>query len=291
MRRGCAAIFLAGLVLLGCAGGGSGGGPANATLFGRILWIESNAAPDPQASVSAGLGSTQSDIVDGSFTLEVSVNTDSVLVSYSSGGGEPPVVMEFTFPPARGTVDIGDLYIGPDLINVHGTVVDASDLSPLADATVKLGGRSAATEVNGEFTLIDVAYSFSSPAAFGDLIGEVTKQEFVTRLFGPPTTPISGVIEVGTIPLSPESSGDPPPLPFNISGTILPIADGVGATVEIKQGATTIRTTIADIPAQYRFWVPAGTYTIVATSGNKTGSAQVTLESPGDLKVVNVTIS
>jgi len=241
--------------------------------------------------VSAGLGSTQSDASDGSFTLEVSVNTDSVLVSYSAGGGDPPVVMTFTFPPAQGTVDIGDLYIGPDLINVHGTVVDASDLSPLTDATVKLGGRSAVTDVNGEFTLIDVAYSFSSPAAFGDLIGKVTKQEFVTRLFGPPITPINGVIEVGTIPLSPESSGDPPPPPFNITGTILPIADGVGANVEIKQGATTIRTTIADIAAQYRFWVPAGTYTIVATSGNKTGSAQVTLESPGDLKVVNVTIS
>jgi hypothetical protein len=272
---------------VGCGGGG--GSQVNALLVGRVLWIESNSATDPAASVSSGGNTTTTDVIDGSFVLQAPVGATSVTVSYSDGG--PPVVFTFNFPPASGTVDLGDLYIGPETVTVHGTVTDASDDQPVAGATVKLAGRTAVTAANGEFNLLDVAYSSSQSAAFGDLIGEVSKPFYVTRQFNPPTVAVGGVVEVGTLQISPESLDEPPPLPANITGSVLPVNDGAGALVELLEGPNVIRTTTADGEGHFRLWAPVGSYTVRATNGPKTGTAPVEVTAPNVQVVVNVIIS
>ncbi|HXH62056.1 MAG TPA: hypothetical protein VNI20_11945 [Fimbriimonadaceae bacterium] len=279
------------LLLLGCGGGGGGGSSVTATIVGRVLWIETNAATDPAASVNSGSNSTTTDIVDGSFVLNVAPGTNRLTVSYAQTGSSSPIVMTFFFSPVSGTVDVGDLYIGPETVTVHGIVHDASNDLPVSGATVALAGRTAVTDINGEFNLLDVAYSSTSPAAFGDLIGEVSKTTYVTRQFSPPTTAVGGVVEVGTLQISPESLGTPPPLPSNLTGTIMPVGDGAGATVELLDGTTVVRTTTADSSGHYQFWIGAGIYTIQATNGAKSGSANVTVTSPNVQKIVNVTIA
>lgn len=277
------------LLLLGCGGGGgTGPGGSFSVLVGRILWIESNGATSPASTVTAGGNNTTTDLVDGSFSLNVPNGTTSATVSYSSGGA--PVVFTFTFPAASGTVDLGDLYIGPETVTVHGTVLDASDDTPVSGALVKLAGRSGSTAANGEFTLLNVAYSSTSPAAFGDLVGQVSKALYVTRQFSPPTVAVGGVIEIGSILISPESLDEPPPFPANITGTVMP--GGGGAMVELLDGSmAVVRTTFADGTGQYRLWAGAGSYTVRATKGPQTGTAPVTVVQPNVQLVVNVTIS
>jgi hypothetical protein len=276
------------LIIAGCGGGGGGGGGAIAQLVGRVLWVESNAATSPAASVTSGSSATTTDLIDGSFVLTVTPGTTSVTVSYSDGG--PPVVFTFTFPAATGTVDLGDLYIGPETVTVHGTVTDSSTGSPLAGATVRLAGRTATTAANGEFNLLNVAYSSASPAAFGDLVGEVSLVNYVTRQFSPPIIEIGGVVEVGTLQITPESVDDPPPAPANLTGTVLPVNLGAGATVELLDGLTVVRTTTADGAGQYRIWAPVGTFTLRGTNGSNSGTVPVTISSPNVQQVVNVTI-
>lgn len=283
-------LALLGTLLLGCGGGG-GGIAVTANLIGRVLWVETNAATDPASSVSAGGKSTTTDPIDGFFTLSVPQGTSTAIVSFTPSGSTTPVVMTFNFAPAVGSVDLGDLYIGPETVTVHGTVTDASDSSLVQGATVKLAGRTATTDFVGEFDLLNVAYSSTSPAAFGDIVGDVSKALFVTRQFTPPVTAIGGVVEVGTIVISPESLTTPPPFPSNLTGTILPSLDGAGAFVEVLDGATVIRTTFADGLGRYGVWVPVGTFTVRATAGPKTGTATATMTSTNVQKVVNVTIS
>ena len=283
-------LSLLAALLVGCGGGG-GGGTASAFLIGRVLWVETNAATSPAASISSGGSSTTTDIVDGSFVVSVPVGTSSLTVSYTEPGSPTPVVMTFVFAPATETVDVGDLYIGPETVTVHGTVQDAADDLPVPGATVKLAGRTATTDAFGEFNLLEVAYSSGSPAAFGDIVGEVTKTEYVTRQFNPPTVAIDSVVEVGTLVISPESLNEPPGLPKNITGTVLPVIYGAGALVELLDGTTVIRTTIADGAAQFAFWAPVGTFMIRATAGARSGEASVTLTSTNVQKVVNVTIT
>ena len=143
---------------------------------------------------------------------------------------------------------------------------------------------------NGDFNVLNVAYSVSSPAAFGDLVGEVSLVGFVTRLFSPPVGAVGGVVDVGDIQLSPESVDDPPPLPANITGLVLPSVDGGGATVDLLEGIVVIRTTIADGTGRFSFWAPVGSYTIRATADEKSGSEPVTVTSINVQKVVNVTV-
>lgn len=284
-------LFLLLIALVGCGGGGGSLPGQTATLVGRVLWIESNAATSPASSISVGSASTATDLIDGSFVIVVPQGASSLTISYSETGSSTPIVRTFTFTSAIGTLDVGDFYIGPDVVTVHGTVIDASDQLPVAGATVKLAGRTATTSASGEFNLLQVAYSFASPAAFGDLVGEVTEINYVTRQFSPPTVVTSGVVEVGALEISPTSFDVPPPLPANVTGTVLPIIDGAGATVELLDGITVIRTTTADGAGQFRFWIGVGNYTVRATNGLKTGTSPLQVTSINVQKVVNVTVS
>lgn len=262
------------LIILGCGGGGGGIAPATVTLEGNIFWIETGAATDPQATVRVGEVSGVTDVVDGYFNLEVPAGSTSLTVTFVPNGGSP-VVQTFTFPALSTSTDLGELYIGPETVTVAGTVVDSSTLTPVPAATVKIAGRSALTGADGSFAITDVAYSSSTLSVFLGLQGTITKTGYFAGNFSPPSGASGGIVNVGTLQLTPEGSSDPPPLPFNVSGTVTP--GGAGATLVAKQGTVIIRTTTVDALNNYKLWLPAGTYDLEATKGSLTGTTQVTV--------------
>lgn len=283
---GCAASLL----LTSCGGGGGGPISQQFTISGNVLWIETGGPTSPASSVRVGDTSVTTDTFDGFFEIGAPAGTTQITVTYAAGGTAQPIVRTFTFPAITSDLDLGDLYIGPEVVTIAGTVVDAGTNAPLADALVRIAGRSGTSGADGRFAVEGVAYSSSSQAVFFGLQGRVSRAGYFDRLFSPTSTPVGGVVEVGTIALSPDTGNEPPPLPFNISGNVLPAQQGAGATVELISGSEVIRVFIADSTGRFQFWAPAGAYTVRATQGAMTGTANVSLATPSEQKTVNVTI-
>ena len=87
------------LVLFGCGGGGGGNGGSNATVTGRVIQVETGAAPNPTASVQMANSSVFTDASDGSFQLTAPAGSTSITVdtrTLTSG------VWVFTVPPVSG---------------------------------------------------------------------------------------------------------------------------------------------------------------------------------------------
>lgn len=277
------------MLLAGCGGGG----PAvtgTGTLTGQVLWIETGSAPVPQADLFAGGVSAKSDAFDGAFTMQVPAVTSELTVSYSASAGSPPVTAVFNFDPVRprASIDLGELYIGPQTVTVRGTVVDAATQSPVAGAQVSLAGRRALTNTQGRFELLQVAYSEDSLAVFLGLQGLVAAAGFFDQPFSPPEGATAGIVEVGEVLVTSVSSEDPPPLPHNVEGVVS--NGGHGAVIEALVGDSVVRTTVADGVGRYTMWLPAGTYTIRATKGTRVASATVTLPTSSSMRTVNLAL-
>lgn len=287
--------FLLAALLLGCGGGGGGGGGTTGTttflVFGRILWIETGAAPAPAATVRVGSTSVTTDVTDGSFQLQAAQGSTTITVTYADGGGGAPVVRTFTVPPITSSVDLGDFYIGPETVTITGRLVSNADGSPIAGGAVSIAGITGVSAADGTFSLPGVAYSSSTLAVFLGLQGEASATGFFTGFFSPPGPEVGGIVNVGDVALTPQGSDDPPPLPFNIQGTVLPVTNGAGATVELLSGGNVIRTTTADGAGKFFLWAPVGTYTVRATNGALTGQANVTVVNVNGKVTVNVSIS
>lgn len=287
--------FLAAVVLLvGCGGGGGGGGGSTGggtkvALSGRVIWIETGSGPNPPATVRAGSTSTQSDVLDGFFELQADTGVTTVTITFVPTGGSA-VVRTFTFPGLTSDTDLGDLYIGPQVVTLNGRVIDVSNNQPISGATVTIAGRSAKTNAAGNFSVANVAYSASNPAVFLGLEGTVTATGFFNRNFNPPTLATGGIVQVGTVSLTPEGSDDPPPPPYDVQGTVTPAAKGANATVVAKQGASVIRRATADLNGRFTLWLPVGTYTIEATSGSDKGTATITVTDTNVIKTINVSL-
>lgn len=278
-----------GALFAGCGGGGSTVPPVNYTVSGRVLWIESGAAPSPVASVRAGTVSVSTDASDGFFQLLVPAGTPALEVTFTRTG-QPPIVRSFPLPTLTGATDVGDLYIGPEVVTVTGVVQSSSNNNPVSNALAKIGGLSAVTDVNGRFTISGVAYSPAGLPVFTGLQGEVTATGFFIGLFNPPSGPVGGTVDVGVVRITPTGGGDPPPFPNNIVGQVLPASAGGSAQVRLLQGASVIRTTTADPNGNFGFWVPAGTYTLEATAGPRIGTTSVTLPNVNQVVTANVTL-
>lgn len=284
-------LFLTLIVLAGCGGGGGGGGGGSTkvTVQGRVLWIETGAGTTPASMVSSGGETTTTDILDGFFSFDIPTGSTSVTVTYNPTTGAQ-VVRTFNFAPLSNPTDLGDLYIGPQTVTVSGTIRDASNNSPIGSARVSIGGRQGVSAANGTFSVTGVAYSSANPSVFLGLDGVVTATNYFLRHFSPESLPSGGVVQVGTILLTPQGSQDPPPPPFDVQGTVLPSGQGAGATVQLKVGASIIRTVTADTDGKFTFWVPANTYTLVATKGSKNAQVTFTLSNTNVIKTVNVTL-
>lgn len=283
------------LALVGIAGcGGGGSGPVTPTTIdveGYVLWVETGSATSPPATVRIGDVSTLTDDFDGFFSLEVSLGATSLTVTYTPASGSP-IVRTFTFPaPLNANTDLGELYIGPESVTVRGTAIDSSNGDPIPGALASIGGRFALTGPDGVFTITDVAYSSNTLSVFLGLNGTVEKVGYFQANFNPGSGAVGGVVEIGSVFLTPEGSGVPPPLPFNVSGTVLPSGAGGSAVVEALDGATVLRTTTADGNGSFRFWLPAGTFTLRATKGSQTGTTTVTVVNPHEAVTANITLN
>lgn len=281
-------LLLTVLLLVGCGGGGGGGGgAANVTFQGRVIWIETGSGTNPASTVRAGQSSTTTDIIDGFFEFAVAAGTTSVTITYVPGSGGP-IVRTFTFAPANTDVDLGDLYVGPQVVAIRGKIVSASDSSGISGATITIGGRTAKSAADGTFSVEGVAYSNANPAVFLGLDGLVTANSYFARHFSPDNLSTGGVVQVGPIALTPEGSVDPPPPPFDIQGTASPVGQGAGCQVDVLQGATLLRRVNADSLGKYTFWLPAGSYTLKATQGTDVAQSAFTVTDPNVIKTVNV---
>lgn len=283
--------FLVLLAGLGCAGGGGGGGTAPVLVFltGRVLWIETGAPPSPQGTVRSGTVATLTDDFDGFFELQVPAGTTSLTITYAPPGSAV-VVRTFTFSALTDDRDLGDLYIGPSEVTIRGTAVDASNGDPVPGAAVTIAGRSGTSDATGVFSVPGVAYSSTSLVVFLGLEGLVSKAGYITQPFSPPSGPSGGIVQVGQIQLTPAGTTEPPPFPYNVTGSVLPLNIGPGATVELLSGGVPIRTGVAGGASKFYFWAPAGPYTVRASKSGMIGTANVTVTDVNVIKSVNVTL-
>jgi hypothetical protein len=278
-------------IIAGCGGGGGGGAGAPVSLFGRVLWVETGAGVEPAATIRSGEASTLSSTVDGSFQLDTSSGVASITITWTEPGTTTPIVRTFNFEPKTANADLGDIYIGPETVSVQGRAVSTADSSPIAGGLVKMAGVETVTAADGTFSLDGVAYSPDALAVFLGLQGSIARTGYFTKFFSPPSGASAGLVEVGDVAMTPEGSDDPPPPPFNIEGTVLPVGEAAGATVELKSGANIIRTATADGAGKFYIWAPVGTYTLEAENGGLSGTAGVTVTSVNEKVTQNVTIS
>lgn len=278
------------LVLCGCAGGGGGGGTASVT--GTVLWIPTNGAPNPAATVQIGSRAVLTNLVDGSFVQTAPVGTNSLLVSYTPPAGTP-VTFTFHVPAVASNSDVGQLVIGPEKVTIRGRIISSETGLPVVGAHVTFGGQFGLSGSDGTFSLSEVGFSSSALANFLTLTGRVTATGFLPVTFGASSGPVSGVVQVGDLAMPPQSSDVPPTLPGNLSGRILPSGSAATTIVRVfDTGGTPLRQFTVGSSGQFAFWLPAGTYTLRATNGALTsGDVTVTITSVDTPIVRDLTLS
>lgn len=261
-------LLFATLLLAGCGGGGGSAG--NATIVGRVLDVQTGGPPSPQASVSVpSQTSVLTAIADGSFVLTAPAGTTQLLVTSSY----PPFT--FTIPPASGTATPGDLWIGPEKVDVTGRVVDSSTAVPIAGASVTLAGISATSLGDGTFTLPNVAYSSTSQAAFWGITGNISATNyFATTFTTAPNVAAAGIVAIGDVLMTASNNPNPPGAPYDIHGRVLPIGGSSGTVVTLSLGATAVRVFNVGSDGVYTFWVPTGSYTISYSRGSQSAPQQ-----------------
>ena len=239
---------------------------------------------NPAATVQAGQTSVDTSLVDGSFVISAPMNSTSVIVNTGTLYG----TTTFTFPALLGTTDIGDLWVGPVQVVVSGQALDSSTGNPIANATVSYAGRNATTNASGNFSLIGIAYSNTTQAAFWGIVGTIRATGFYAQSFTTSGyTASSGIVSLPGIYLTPTNDPDPPPSPYTIHGRVLPTPGSAGTVVTLWSGSTPIRVFNVDTDGGYSFWVGPGSYTITYQNGTLTAPTQnVTVDSQTDVELV-----
>ena len=275
-------LFLVGLVLVACGGGGP---ISSIAITGRVLDISTGGPTTNPSTVQSSTATVNTHVVDGFFSLGGNKGESQLLVSAPSLLGYP--VFTYTFPALnQGTNDVGDLWVGPEQVTVTGVVENAADNSPIPNVVVRFGGQIATTDASGTFNVQHVAYSSANTAGFLGLSGRVEATNFLSNEFTPNgNTAVSGVVNVGVVLMSPVDSNTPPPPPFNIWGIIAPSNLANGTIVTLKDnGGTPVRRFTVGVDARYQFWVQAGQYTIDFANGTHTAPTQnVTLNNNTDV--------
>jgi hypothetical protein len=283
MKRLLILLAIVCVALSGCGGGG-GGGPTgsggNGAVVGRVLNVVTGGPLSPAATVQVGNNTSSTSPADGSFTVTAKNGSTTLLVdTHNATFG----VWSFTIPAVSGTVDAGDVWVGPEKVTVTGRVIASTDLQPIAGAKVSFAGRTATTDSTGIFSLTNVAYSSATQTAFWGIAGSAVATGFFNTQFSTsPAVANSGVVTVSDVVLTPLSDTDPPPLPSNIIGRVLPLSEASGTIVTLKDGTgNAVRIFNVGSNGAYGFWIAPGSYTVTYQNGSKTATSQsVTLGAP-----------
>jgi len=286
-RLKLAASVIVASLLAGCGGGGGGGG-GSASLIGRVLNVETG-GPAVSASIqgTSGSPSTAADATDGSFTLTPVGNGTTQCKVLPGITGWP--LFTFTFPAASGNTSIGDLWVGPELVTVHGRVLNSSTSAVISGAAVTFGGQNGVTAADGTFNLTNVAYSSTTQSAFWGIVGSATASGFFKSDFNaaPHTKDVSNVVDVGDILLTPSNDPNPPGTPYNVTGRVLPIGGSSGTVVTLMQGSTALRIYNVGADGKYFFWIVPGSYTVTFQKISQTAPTQnVTVTTPNQTVTV-----
>jgi hypothetical protein len=189
-------------------------------------------------------------------------------------------------------VDLGDLYVGRQTIAVQGRIVDALTQQPVGEATITLlGQRAQSNPTTGRFTLNGVAYD---PDGVLDPEGEVQKTGYLPRRFLADQPVIDGVMDVGDLPLLPETDDNPPGQPGNVRGVVqVPASDAVGVRIDVYTPPDALIASESIVLSQpsgaFQLWLLPGDYRLVFTKGTRTATRTLTVTSltqPIDLGTV-----
>ncbi len=283
MKRLFFLLTAACLIIVGCGGGGGGGRTGTTgtpgAVVGRVLNVETGGPLSPAVTVQVGSNTADTSVADGSFTLSAPAGLTTLLVDTHGLFG----VWTFTIPPVNGTVDAGDLWVGPQKVTLTGRVVDSTSAQPISGATVSFAGAVGKTNAQGIYSLANVAYANSTQTAFWGIQGSaVATGFFATTFSAAPSVANNGVVTVADVVLTPLSDTTPPGNPANIIGRVTPSNKASGTIVTLKiTGGNVVRIFSVDSSGDYSFWVPAGNYTVTYQNGTATAPAQsVTLSSP-----------
>ena len=264
-------------LLAGCGGGGGFFGPS-ALLQGRVVLVSTGQPPDPPATIIVGRQSVRTSTQEGAFQLRVPTTATQLIVRLR----ELPDFI-FPLPPLQAgqTVDLGDLYVGRQTIAVQGRIVDALTQQPVGEATVSLlGQRTQSNPTTGRFTLNGVAYD---PDTL-DPEGEVRKAGYLPRRFLADQPVINGVMDVGDLPLLPETDDNPPGQPGNVRGVVqVPLDTPVNTRIDVYTPPDALIADESVVLSQqsgaFRLWLLPGEYRLVFTKGTRTTTRTITVTS------------
>jgi hypothetical protein len=264
-------------LLAGCGGGGGFFGPS-ALLQGRVVLVSTGQPPDPPATIIVGRQSVRTSTQEGAFQLRVPTTATQLIVRLR----ELPDFI-FPLPPLQAgqTVDLGDLYVGRQTIAVQGRIVDALTQQPVGEATVSLlGQRAQSNPTTGRFTLNGVAYDPDTP----NPEGEVRKAGYLPRRFLADQPVINGVMDVGDLPLLPETDDNPPGQPGNVRGVVqVPLDTPVNTRIDVYTPPDALIADESVVLSQqsgaFRLWLLPGEYRLVFTKGTRTTTRTITVTS------------
>ena len=264
-------------LLTGCGGGGGFVGPS-ALLQGRVVLVSTGQPPNPPAAIIVGRQSVRTSTQEGAFQLRVPTTATQLIVRLR----ELPDFI-FPLPPLQAgqTVDLGDLYVGRQTIAVQGRIVDALTQQPVGEATVSLlGQRAQSNPTTGRFTLNGVAYD---PDTL-DPEGEVRKAGYLPRRFLADQPVINGVMDVGDLPLLPETDDNPPGQPGNVRGVVqVPLDTPVNTRIDVYTPPDALIADESVVLSQqsgaFRLWLLPGEYRLVFTKGTRTTTRTITVTS------------
>lgn len=277
-----ALLLLAILILAACGGGG--GGLPDGTFVGRVLDVKTGGPISPAASVQAG--ATVQTRADGSFTVTAAGGSTTLKVDAGTYG-----VWTFTVPAASGTVDVGDLWVGPSRVTVTGRTLDASSGAAVSGAAVSFAGRTATTNAVGTFVLTEVAYYTTSQTAFWGILGTAKATGYFRAEFrAQPNVAVGGTVAVNDVLMSRTGTISPPPPPHTIVGTVSPAGEALGTVCTLKLGGTPIRVYTVGNDSQYYFWVTPETYTAEFQKGSLTATETITVTNTNEIIRRDVTL-
>jgi hypothetical protein len=217
---------------------------------------------------------------DGSFSLSASPATTSITVDATKAGYG---AWSFTFVGSSGTVDLGQLWVGPTRVTLTGKVIDSTTGVSVAGAAVSFAGLTTATANDGTFSLYPVPYNGADLPVFWGIAGSVTATSYFTETFTAGDQRVSaGIVAVGDILITPSNNPNPPGQPYSITGYVEPIGNSTGTVVTLLSSGTPVRVFNVGANGQYFFWIGPGAYTITFKDGALSAPTQaVTVTSLG----------